>query len=99
MDHNNGNIPRGSFALSGAPNWLAAESVSRRRLPPRYSLKMHVQCQFRTAGKTGASEDIRVNNVRNVISLCQESGTCALMRANLGTLRRYASAGRCPANP
>jgi hypothetical protein len=28
-------IPRGSFALSGAPNWLAAKSVSPRWLPPR----------------------------------------------------------------
>jgi hypothetical protein len=24
----NGNVPRGSSSLSGAPNWLAAESVS-----------------------------------------------------------------------
>jgi hypothetical protein len=32
---NNGNVPRGSSALSGAPNWLAAESVSAQWLPPR----------------------------------------------------------------
>ena len=29
------NVPRRSPALSGAPNWLAAESVSARWLPPR----------------------------------------------------------------
>jgi hypothetical protein len=27
---NNGDVPRGSSALSGAPNWLAAESVSAK---------------------------------------------------------------------
>jgi hypothetical protein len=30
---NNGNVPRGSTTLSGAPNWLAAESVSARQMP------------------------------------------------------------------
>ena len=33
---NNGNMPRGFSTLSGAPNWLAAESVSATKcLPPR----------------------------------------------------------------
>jgi hypothetical protein len=33
---NNGNVPRWSSTLSGAPNWLAAESVSATKcLPPR----------------------------------------------------------------
>ena len=37
---NNGNMPRGSSTLSGAPNWLAAESVSAGKcLPPRYKIE------------------------------------------------------------
>jgi hypothetical protein len=50
---NNGNVPRGSTTLSGAPNWLAAESVSAGNcLPPRYKMRMHAQCQCRTTIRT-----------------------------------------------
>jgi len=46
---NNGNVPRGSSTLSGAPNWLAAESASATKcLPPRCKMKVHAQCQCRT---------------------------------------------------
>ncbi len=45
---NNGNVLRGSSTLSGAPNWLAAESVSATQsLPPRCKMRMHAQCQCR----------------------------------------------------
>ena len=45
---NNGNTPPGSSTLSGAPNWLAAESVSATKcLPPRCKMRVHAQCQCR----------------------------------------------------
>src|SRR5208282_6311030 len=47
------NVPRGSSTLSGAPNWLAAESVSADNcLPPRYKMRMHAQCQCRTTNES-----------------------------------------------
>jgi hypothetical protein len=43
---------RAGFTLSGAPNWLAAESVSATKcLPPRYKIRVHAQCQCRTTNK------------------------------------------------
>ena len=48
---NNGNVPRGFYAL-GAPNWLAAESVSATKcLPPRCKMRVHAQCQSGTTNK------------------------------------------------
>jgi hypothetical protein len=43
---------RAGFTLSGAPNWLAAESVSATKcLPPRCKTRMHAQCQCRKTNK------------------------------------------------
>ena len=43
---NNGNMPRW-FTLSGAPNWLAAESVLATNACPRCEMTVHAQCQCR----------------------------------------------------
>ena len=50
---NNGNVPRVSFTLSGAPNWLAAESVlATECLPLRTASRVHVQCQCAIANNS-----------------------------------------------
>jgi hypothetical protein len=54
---NNGNVPRGSGTLSGAPNWLAAESVSATEclhLAARWECKHNANGEKQICAENGA---------------------------------------------
>ncbi len=77
---NDGNVPRGSSTLSGAPNWLAAESVSAtKRLPPRYKMRVHAQCQYRTTNKSRERSCSWVRSISECHNDCPALGMCARM--------------------